>query len=56
MVAGPEVIAYVIAPVEADVALTVRGAAPTPTFAMGAKLSVGVAGFTTKDTVAVAVA
>jgi hypothetical protein len=54
IVAEPAVTAYVTAPVEADVALTVKGAAPAVIFAMGAKLSVGVAGFTTIDTVEVA--
>jgi hypothetical protein len=53
-VAGPEVTAYVTAPVEADVALTVKGETPAVTFAMGVKLSIGVAGLTTIGTVTVA--
>ena len=56
MVAGPLTTVYVIAPPEAELALTVNGAFPKVCAAIVAKLSVGTAAATVKLVVAVVAA
>jgi hypothetical protein len=54
MVAGPLVTEYVTAPLDADVALTMKGALPKVSVGTDAKVSVGVPIATVKLVVAVA--